>query len=220
MYGRLLLKGIRNELDIGSMSTITDFLKQHGVEQLVEGHCQQVEQQVIDMTNIVTSLQKEKIRVLEIGFNGGHSAEMFLQIPGVSLVSFDIGMHRHVFLSKQYMDIVYPNRHTLILGNSIHTIPTYAQDHPAATFDIIFIDGNHEYDVVKVDLENCRQFAHSDTIVILDDTIHHTAAFEAPWNIGPTRAWKECIENHKIVEIATKDYEGGKGISWGKYIVA
>lgn len=201
------------------MHNITEFLKHHGVDQLVEGHCQQVSAQAADMMSIVSSLQKEKLDILEIGFNGGHSAEVFLQIPNISLLSFDIGSHRHVCLSKQYMDIVYPRRHTLILGNSIHTIPKYIEDHPTKTFDVIFIDGNHEYDVVKVDLENCKRLSHSETIVMVDDTIHHTPAFVAPWTIGPTKAWRECIENHEIMEMGSKDYEEGKGLSWGKYIL-
>jgi len=46
-----------------------------------------------------------------------------------------------------------------------------------------------------------------------------TTEFQAPWNIGPTKAWRECIEKGTIVEIATKYYECGKGISWGKYIL-
>ena len=198
---------------------VTEFLKQYGINHLTEGHCQQVEQQITDMTNIVKSLNKENLKVLEIGFNGGHSAELFLQIPGVSLISFDIGMHQYVPLSKQYIDIAYPKRHTLILGNSIHTIPKYADDHPTTKFDIIFIDGNHEYDTVILDLHNCKQLAHPDTIVILDDTIQYTKEFECSWNIGPTKAWKECVANNKIEQITAKDYSGGKGISWGKYII-
>jgi predicted O-methyltransferase YrrM len=109
---------------------------------------------------------------MEIGFNAGHSAEIFLQNnKDLILTSFDLGIHNYVNTAKEYIDITYPNRHTLILGDSTKTIPIYLENNKDTKFDIIFIDGGHEYEIAKADMENCFHLAHKDTIIVLDDTI-------------------------------------------------
>jgi hypothetical protein len=65
---------------------------------------------------------------------------------------------------------------------------------------------------------NCRRFAHKDTIVIMDDTIYRKD-WVSEWTVGPTRAWQEGIKNNMIIEIDHRDFEPGRGMSWGKYIV-
>lgn len=195
---------------------ITQFLKKYGIEHTTEGHCQEV---VNQMNDLISLTAKPNCKIMEIGFNGGHSAEIFLQHNlSSSVVSFDIGCHRYVCLAKQYMDVAFPKRHMLILGNSIHTVPKYADDYPDRKFDVIFVDGNHEYDTAILDLKNCMRLAHKDTIIIMDDTIHKTKEYEAPWTKGPTKAWKELVNNNIIHEINTNDYQYGKGLSWGKYV--
>jgi predicted O-methyltransferase YrrM len=84
-------------------------------------------------------------------------------------------------------------------------------------FDLIFIDGGHDYNIANADLENCRKLANKDTIVILDDTIY-TADWEAEWTIGPTKTWVEHMENGTITEINRVEYQSGIGMSWGKYL--
>lgn len=197
--------------------SITEFLKKFGFENLTEGHCQQVENEVNDLISLTN---KPNMKIMEIGFNGGHSAEIFLKNnPTSTLLSFDLGCHQYVCLAKQYMDVTFPRRHTLIMGNSIYTVPKYADDYPDKKFDVIFVDGNHEYDVAIVDLKNCMKLAHKDTIIIMDDTIHNTKEYEAPWTHGPSKAWKELVANNKIIELNTIDYQYGKGMSWGKYVL-
>jgi predicted O-methyltransferase YrrM len=195
--------------------SITSFLNSRGFHRF-EGHCQSCPTQVEDLINLTN---KPNINVMEIGFNAGHSAEVFLQNnKDLTLTSFDLGHHSYIALAKDYIDNTYPNRHKLIIGDSRTSIPNYLENNKDTKFDIIFIDGGHEYGIAKADMENCFHLAHKDTIIVLDDTIF-TTGWEEYWNIGPTRTWAEHLQQNKIIELSHKDYSPGHGMSWGKYIL-
>lgn len=193
--------------------SLTEYFRMKGVYHF-EGYSQECPQQVFDLYNLSTG----KLRIMEIGFNGGHSSEIFLQSNNENTVtSFDLGYHSYVSIGKEYIDASFPGRHKLYLGDSRSTIPNFIKNNKDDKFDLIFIDGGHEYNVAMSDLENCRHLAHENTIVIMDDTMYKESWIQS-WNIGPTQAWIEYLNKNMLIEIGKKDYGNGRGMSWGKYV--
>ena len=195
--------------------SLSSFFKKHKI-QVTEGYSEEIIQQCIDIKQILKDNSPTKI--MEIGFNAGHSAELFLKNSEAVVYSFDLGEHFHQYLKygKQYINNTYINRHILILGDSTIRIPIFAQNNNIK-FDIIFIDGGHSYDVAYADLMNCRKLATENTIIIMDDIIKKPE-FQAGHTVGPSKAWNKLIENNLLIETSHSDYSKGRGQSVGNYI--
>ena len=178
-----------------------------------EGHCAGNGWQPALMTKLIHTHARQlgrHLRVLEIGFNAGHSAIVFLHSERVSeMTSFDLGQHTSVAHAKAHVDKLYPGKHTLLLGDSRTTVPEHA-----GTYDLIFIDGGHDYPTAKADIENCRMRAHAKTLVIMDDVARRISP--RPWHAGPTRAWGEAEAAGLLVELGSHEGEG-TGMCWGYY---
>lgn len=117
------------------------------------------------------SLYPDIESVLEIGLNGGHSADNFLQTCTnlKKFVSFDINMHGYTQPAADYFKRTYKEKFEFIPGDSALTVPQYASDFPDQKFDLIYVDGKHTYEYVIEDIMNCRALAHPDTILWVDD---------------------------------------------------
>jgi len=212
-YKNIMNSNIMNKFerpDIGSLDT---YLSPHNFIGL-EGHSRQVPAQT-DLLAKYTSNPNVK-NVFEIGFNAGHSCDTFLNSnDNISVVSCDLGYHNYVIHGKSYIDQKYSFRHQLIIGDSTLTIPKFIKN-TSKKFDIIFIDGGHEYEVAYSDLTNCKHLAHKDTIVIMDDI---TNAADISYSIGPSKAWKDCIAQNIIVESEHFEFGYWRGMSVGRYIL-
>lgn len=153
-----------------------------------------------------TAREHHSLKIAEIGFHLGFSSYAFLKASKQSIVvSFDIKDHPFVPAAKNIIDRKFPGRHSIIYGDSTKTIPEFVAQHPDIKFDLIFIDGGHEYRVAKADIQNMRRLAHPDTLVIMDDLTPWL-----PWGKGPSQAWAEAIHEKQIQQIET--YKDGKQV--------
>jgi hypothetical protein len=197
--------------------SLSSFFKSRNIK-ITEGFVQNLIEQSNRLKNLFPKKYVSTIRVLEIGFNGGHSSELFLSLNNsIHVTSFDLGIHKYTKFGEQYIKQRFPSKHTMVYGNSIETIPKYILQYPNLKYNYIFIDGGHDYNTAKADLVNCRSFANKNTIVIMDDIVKDTTKQEK-YNIGPTKAWSEEISNNKLIELGYDFYRNGRGMAWGLYI--
>lgn len=118
---------------------------------------------------------KQARRILEIGFNAGHSCLLFLLANPDSLITiFDIDMWRYTRPCFEYLNSQFPGRMEFIAGDSLHTVPAYYAAHPDVSFDVVHVDGAHDAIHVQGDMENVRRLSTTDTLVILDDDNNYT----------------------------------------------
>ena len=107
--------------------------------------------------------------ILEIGFNAGHSALFFLLANNESkLTLFDTCQHPYTEICFDYLNKKFPNRLTLVKGDSQKTVPEYIINNPQQKFDLIHIDGSHIMKHAYNDLNNTFKVANK--IIIFDDT--------------------------------------------------
>jgi predicted O-methyltransferase YrrM len=120
--------------------------------------------------NLVT-LAKQSSRILEIGFNAGHSALLLLMTapPNTVFRFFDIAEHSYVKPCYEYLKSAFPERDMeLIVGDSKVTLPAWFQEHPEP-FDLIHVDGGHDYECVKADVHSAFLLSKKGTILLMDD---------------------------------------------------
>ena len=118
------------------MSNLAEYYKSLNIYTF-EGHSQECKPETDFLKNIVDN--NEIKNVMEIGFNGGHSAETFLSSnKNIHLTSFDIGEKSYLKHGKLFNDKTYPNRHELIIGDSVITVPEFHKNNDKK-FDIIFM---------------------------------------------------------------------------------
>ena len=113
-------------------------------------------------------LSKTAKNIIEIGFNLGNSALLFLLSSKDSkIICFDLCEHKYAKLCFTYLDELFPNRMTLIEGDSTKTIPTFYEKKYNNYFDLIHIDGGHQKEIAHQDFINTYKMANN--LIIFDD---------------------------------------------------
>jgi SAM-dependent methyltransferase len=101
--------------------------------------------------------------ILEIGFGKGQTLGIVCEVAGPKskIVSVDI--------SYQYLDAftkLFPDKEVTFIEIDSKNLML------DQTFDFIIIDGNHSYDAVKKDLENCFSMLDQTGILVMDDWLN------------------------------------------------
>jgi predicted O-methyltransferase YrrM len=199
-----------------NLNTLDLFFKKNKII-IDEGSCSNIPEQYNELIKLCK--QTNPLNIMEIGFNAGNSSELFLKNSNAYIYSFDIGEHFNSYLKygKMFINYKFPNRHTLVFGDSRESIIKFHNNHPDKKFDIIFIDGGHDYEIAISDLLNCRNLAHQGTILIMDDIVKDDY-MSAGYTLGPTKAWNECVTNNIISETNYHFFGKGRGMCVGNYI--
>ena len=171
------------------------------IQEVIEGSIS--EKQILFFIEYL--IQNPNIKnILEIGFNLGSSAAAFLSARNDTIViSIDIGFHSYVKDAKKIINTFFPNRHTLLIGDSKILMRKIELIYPNFKPDLIFIDGDHVEPTPIIDLRNALYLAGKNTSIILDDcSISNGYA-------GVIQAYLEVIKYKEIDMTSSKIYVDG-----------
>jgi hypothetical protein len=155
---------------------------------------------------------------LEIGFNAGHSSEIFLRSnPNSKVTSIDVGYWYYSKFGVEFLNNKFPNRLKVIFKDSILALKDFSAIPENKIFNFIYIDGNHSYDYAYNDIKNCRKFSDKETLVAIDDVViddkNRTLA-----NTGPTQAWLDLLKKEYIIEVEVAHFQDiNRGVAVGRY---
>ena len=183
------------------MTELRMFLRSRGYTSFEGSIYNQREQE-----QLLRSLIKGKSTGLEIGFNAGDSANIFLS-ENCDLTSCDIFRHKYCYDAVNFLKTKYPDKLTIIKGDSTETLPQIKRK-----YDFIYVDGNHTYKIVKQDLKNIVPLCHKDTLIIIDDYVVNPELIRG-YNEGVIQGVAEFEE---FVPTDCREFGIGRGLIWGK----
>lgn len=108
--------------------------------------------------------------VLEIGFNNGASALMFLSInPDLDYHSIDIEENEKSieYLSNRFKDFIFTKINSKFLDPKMFYV--------FSEYDLVFIDGDHSREGVISDIEAALKF--NPEYILLDDVLHPSHSY-------------------------------------------
>ena len=124
----------------------------------------------VKMKNIFNIAQLCDKAVLEIGFNAGNSALIFLTAnPNITFYAVDIMSHSYVKPCIQYLNSIFNNRIILLEGSSLDVLPKIDRK-LGDDISLYHIDGWHVLEGIQADLKNCYELSKNGAFIIADDT--------------------------------------------------
>ena len=135
-------------------------------------------------------------KVLEIGTSVGlGTAALHIGSPTTSIVTIE-GCKNTADIARQSFDTFSFKNIDIVVSKFDKALKNVLNKN---TFDLIFFDGNHEFQATLDYFEQCLPFAHNDTVFIFDD-IH--------WSQGMENAWNVIIEKPEIT-VSIDTYQWG-----------
>ena len=167
-------------------------------------------------------------RICEIGFNGGHSAGLWLRAnPHAEVLMFDLWSHQVVadraeaFLrnpangARWGLGANASARLKIVRGDSQFTVPQFYAQHPEIKCDVLSVDGGHSALLAKGDLMAMANLAATFNVLFLDDT-----NCQAGYCYGPNRALAEVMNFGNFVRVLATLSEGptsGRNRTWSGF---
>jgi len=132
----------------------------------IEGNIGKYPKKMIFYINLISSM-KPKV-ILEVGFNSGISCCLALNnIASDSFVySLDLGEHDYCEPAMAILKKYFSNFH-IIFGDSKKTLKDFLAKN--IFFDLCFIDGGHDTETCKNDIECCILRLKPNGIILIDD---------------------------------------------------
>jgi len=124
---------------------------------------------------------KEVVTILEIGVDRGQTTLPLLHnlvTNDVDFIFMGVDIRQDWNFSNQLdqMDGVRPNfshpenpNYYYFIQNSLDWLPSFVENNPTFKFDVILLDGDHNYQTVSKELEYFDQLSYPHTLCILDD---------------------------------------------------
>lgn len=146
--------------------------------------------------------------ICETGFNAGHLAALMLSVnPHAKMYSFDLGDMPYSAAAMQFVQTVFGDRFSLIVGNSTTTLAEFAWIHPGIKCDLMIIDGGHEFEVSRADIANFQRLASPGRHKVLVDDTRCTREI----CLGPEKAWQEAVAAGAVEQL---DRQGSEVQGW------
>lgn len=128
--------------------------------------------------NLVRALAGTK-RILETGFNAGHSALLALDTnPGLSYVGVDIASHNYTRPCAAILQATYQGRVEVHFGDSKLVLAKMLIAPEREAFDAVHIDGGHDGLTFELDLLHALLMTRPGGLLIIDD--YHLARIAQP----------------------------------------
>ncbi|EKX41259.1 hypothetical protein GUITHDRAFT_153900 [Guillardia theta CCMP2712] len=113
--------------------------------------------------------KEDTINVCETGFNGGHSASLFLlSDPRVRYYGWDLGVYSAAKVVAKKLSEEFPGRLQVMWGDSKKTVPSFFEQN-SLLCDLVVIDGEHSYNGVQSDLGVISKHMKGKWQVFVDD---------------------------------------------------
>jgi predicted O-methyltransferase YrrM len=110
-------------------------------------------------------------RMLEIGFNAGHSALTYLFLnPHGIYTGVDIFQRQYTHEAFNFLSNKFPYRVNLHKGDSLQVVPRLLAS-TDIEYDVVHVDGGHTFECAMGDLINVRPSLSHNALVILDDSV-------------------------------------------------
>ena len=158
-------------------------------------HCLQCPEEIVWLINQIQNLEKKnhyKMKsFLEFGFaNGVTNTILSKTIKFDKIVAVDIVAPQGISKEMFFANLRFKNI-TLLCGNSkSHHIKNNIEH--LGKYDLIFIDGGHEYDTVRSDYELSLKLISKKGLIVIHDIGASTNVFN-----GPQKLWKEIKSKNK-----------------------